>query len=259
MRKLETWELSWHLVANIVEAQIGNILQKNIQCNAAPDDWDFWSVRFTDYRMPTQEVKMICNFVHATESERKDAYPLDGEATVGSLGNDIVVKLLSFGMGASWEWSFAREDSLFLVGCVERDCINIGKHLIYYDTLKSKQELIDYFVEHSPSERALAEFCGEYAQRYQNSLYWHYPLSDSEHLGAYLVLVKEGVLYIPYNDADKVSCELFCLDDMKFVNSDEVYDIECTFEDNATRFLENIRALRSYLVAKNAAEDGDDV
>ena len=255
MRKLVTWELPWVLVGDIVGAQLSNILGTDIKCKANLDDWDYWSVRFIDYRMPVQDIKIVCNSVHATKKEKKDAYPMEGEKDVGSLGNDIVVKLLSNGMGASWEFSYAKENALYLIGCEERDCINIDKHLIFYDTLKSKEELIDYFIKNSPTERSLADFCSDYSARYQNSLYWHYPLSDSEHLGAYLVLVKEGVLYIPYDDADKVSCELFCLEDIKLVNAEDVFDMERSFEDNATRFLENIRVLRSYLVSKMKDEE----
>ena len=259
MRKLVTWELPWALVGDIVSAQLGNILGKEIKCKASLDDWDYWAVSFIDYRMPINEIKLVCSNVHATDDEKKDAMPMEGEKNVGSLGNAIVDKLLSNGMGASWELSFAKENALYLIGCEERDCINIGKHLIFYDTLKSKEELIDYFIKNSPTERSLSDFCHDYAERYQNSLYWHYPLSDSEHLGAYLVLVKEGVLYVPYDDADKVSCELFCLEDIKLVDADDVFDMERNFEDNATRFLENIRVLRSYLVSKmKDEEDGEE-
>ena len=73
-----------------------------------------------------------------------------------------------------------------------------------------------------------------------------------------MVLVKEGVLYVPYDDADKVSCELFCLEGIKLVDADDVFDMERNFEDNATRFLENIRVLRSYLVSKMKDEEDDE-
>lgn len=258
MRKLETWELPWALVGDIVSAQLGNILGKEIKCKASLDDWDYWAVKFQKYRMPIDEIELVCRYVSATAQERKDAFPLDGETTVGSLGNDITTKLLSLGLGATWEKSFSDKQVLYLIGCEARECINIGKYLIYYDMLKSKQELIDYFINHSPTERSLSEFCADYTERYQNSLYWHYPISDTVHLGAYVVLVKEGVLYVPYDDADKVSCELFCLDDIKLLDSNDVFDIERNFEDNARRFLDNIRVLRTYLAEKMKDEEDDE-
>lgn len=200
--------------------------------------------------MTVDEIEKVCCYISATEQECKDAFPLDGETTVGSVDNDIATKLLSFGLGATCEKSISDKDVLYLIGCEASDCINIGNQLIYYDMLKSKQELIDYFISHSPTERSLAEFCADYAERYQNSLYWHYPISDTVHLGAYVVLVKEGVLYVPYDDADKVSCELFCLDAIKLLDCNDVFDIERSFEDNAKRFLDNIRVLRTYLAEK---------
>lgn len=258
MRKLKALELPWNFVGNIIGAQLGNLLGKKIQCKASPDDWDYWAVKFHEYRMSIDEVELVCRFVQATVQERKEAFPAESETSVGSLGNDIASKLLSLGLGTSWEKSFALKEQLYLVGCEDRDCINIGPHLIFYDTLKSKQELIDYLIENSPTERSLAEFCYSYAERYQDSLYWHYPICDTVHLGAYLVLVKEGILYLPYNDADKVSCELFCLDDIKLLDANDIFDMEQTYEENAKRFLQNIRVLKSYLVSKNGDEEDDE-
>ena len=258
MRKLKALELPWNLVGNIIGAQLGNILGKKIQCNASPDDWDYWAVKFHKYRMAIDEVELVCRFVQATVQERKDAFPSEVETTVGSLGNEIASKLLSLGLGTSWEKYFALKEQLYLVGCEDRDCINIGPHLIFYDTLKSKQELIDYLIENSPTERSLAEFCYSYAERYQNSLYWHYPICDTVHLGAYLVLVKEGVLYVPYNDADKVSCELFCLDDIRLLDANDIFDMEQAYEEKTNRFLQDIRAIKSYLASKNSDEEDNE-
>lgn len=48
---------------------------------------------------------------------------------------------------------------------------------------------------------------------YQNELCWHYPTTDELHLGTFLLLVKEGVLSLPFNEVDSVDYELFCLED----------------------------------------------
>ena len=61
--------------------------------------------------------------------------------------------------------------------------------------------------------RALMDICGEYMEKYQNELCWHYPTTDELHLGTFLLLVKEGVLSLPFNEVDSVDYELFCLED----------------------------------------------
>lgn len=48
---------------------------------------------------------------------------------------------------------------------------------------------------------------------YQNELCWCYPIMDELHLGTFLLLVKEGVLSLPFNEVDSVDYELFCLED----------------------------------------------
>ena len=48
---------------------------------------------------------------------------------------------------------------------------------------------------------------------YQNELCWCYPITDELHLGTFLLLVKEGVLSLPFNEVDSVDYELFCLED----------------------------------------------
>lgn len=47
--------------------------------------------------------------------------------------------------------------------------------------------------------------------KYHNELCWQYPISDGKHLGTYIALVKEGVLSLPYNDANKVDASFFVL------------------------------------------------
>lgn len=62
-------------------------------------------------------------------------------------------------------------------------------------------------------DRALMDICEEYREKYQNELCWHYPTTDELHLGTFLLLVKEGVLSLPFNEVDSVDYELFCLED----------------------------------------------
>lgn len=98
--------------------------------------------------------------------------------------------------------------------------IKIGNMKLNMEDLRSRQELLDYFQENGPTHTALMDFCEEYMERYNNELCWLYPISDGKHLGTFLVLVREGILSLPYDDADKVDYELFCLDDITMFDAE---------------------------------------
>lgn len=93
------------------------------------------------------------------------------------------------------------------------DFIKIGSQRFPLGKLKSRQEVLEYLRENGASHRALMDICGEYMEKYQNELCWCYPITDELHLGTFLLLVKEGVLSLPFNEVDSVDYELFCLED----------------------------------------------
>lgn len=93
------------------------------------------------------------------------------------------------------------------------DFIKIGSQRFSLDELKSRQEVLEHLRENGTSHRALMDICGEYLEKYQNELCWYYPTTDELHLGTFLLLVKEGVLSLPFNEVDSVDYELFCLED----------------------------------------------
>ena len=68
-------------------------------------------------------------------------------------------------------------------------------------------------VAHGASHTSLMDFCAAYLERFGNELCWPYPISDGKHQGTFLVLVREGILSLPYDDTDKEDYELFCLED----------------------------------------------
>lgn len=135
--------------------------------------------------------------------------------------------------------------------------IKIGTLKLDMDKLKSRQELLDYFQENGPNHAVLMDFCEEYRNQYNNELCWPYPISDGKHLGTFLVLIKEGILSLPYDDADKVDYELFCIDDM--VLFQDYADMEI-FMDDWKMFHEDLMtamtAMRNYLYEQEVQADG---
>lgn len=135
--------------------------------------------------------------------------------------------------------------------------IKIGGLTLNLEELRGRQELLDYFNENGPTHSALMDFCEEYREKYGNELCWPYPISDGKHLGTFFVLVREGILSLPYDDADKVDYELFCMDDM--VMFEDYADME-TFMDDWNLFhndlLQAMTAMRDYLSSQEVQGDG---
>lgn len=138
----------------------------------------------------------------------------------------------------------------------EASMITIDVLSLDMNTLRSKQELIDYLTENGSTHSALMDFCDEYRELYRNELCWAYPISDGKHLGTFLVLVREGILSLPYDGADKENYELFCLEDVRMFDAMAMGG----FIEDWNRFSENLQAvmlcMRNYLSdCKN--EDGE--
>ena len=134
-------------------------------------------------------------------------------------------------MGIDWKHQLICKDVLWLVGIYNpmkekgRSSITIGGRTFFLDQLKNKDELFEYLQENGASHSSLMDFCEEYREQYGNELCWPYPISDGKHLGTFLVLVKEGILSLPYDETDKEEYELFCLDDACLFRTAEEMDV----------------------------------
>lgn len=135
--------------------------------------------------------------------------------------------------------------------------IKIGDLTLDLEELRSRQELLDYFNENGPTHSALMDFCEEYREKYGNELCWPYPISDGKHLGTFFVLVREGVLSLPYDDADKVDYELFCTDDV--VLFEDYADMDLFMDDwklFQADLMQAMTAMRDYLYNQEVQSDG---
>ncbi len=135
--------------------------------------------------------------------------------------------------------------------------IKIGDLTLNLEELRSRQELLDYFNENGPTHSALMDFCEEYREKYGNELCWPYPISDGKHLGTFFMLVREGILSLPYDDADKVDYELFCVDDAALFK--DYADMEIFIDDWKlfhNDLMKAMTAMRDYLYNQEVQSDG---
>ena len=134
--------------------------------------------------------------------------------------------------------------------------IKINSTELDIEELRSRQDLMTYFNENGPTHSALMDFCEEYREKYGNELCWSYPISDGKHLGTFFVLVKDGILSLPYDDADKVGYELFCVD---AVMLEDYADMEIFIDDwNAfhSDLVQAMTGMRDYLYSQEVSEYG---
>src|SRR5699024_8124444 len=83
--------------------------------------------------------------------------------------------------------------------------------VIPMDKLKTRTELLAYMEENGATHAAVMDFCAAYREQWQNELCWSYPISDGNHLGTFLIWVREGVLSLPYDEAEADDGEIFIL------------------------------------------------
>lgn len=135
--------------------------------------------------------------------------------------------------------------------------IKIGNLMLDLEELRSRQELLDYFNENGQTHSALMDFCEEYREKYGNELCWPYPISDGKHLGTFFVLVGEGVLSLPYDNADQVDYELFCMDDAALFQ--DYADMEIFMDDWKlfhNNLMQAMTGMRDYLYNQEVQSDG---
>lgn len=131
---------------------------------------------------------------------------------------------------------------------IESNTFDIGSRRISFDQLKSKDELMNWLVENGATHTELMDFCENYSNEYQNELCWHYPISDGKHLGTFLVLVKEGILSLPYDEAVKEDYEVFTLEDAcLFSKSSDMGDFISDWDSFSNDLRNTMLAMFHYL------------
>lgn len=223
-----------------------------MKVNARCDDSDYWSFSVLDAPFTVDEIYQLLMMVEHDDEMRLDAIPSDGN-TSHSIGMYLSKKLLMKATHLDWTEELITPSALWLIDVFKPDPVNrdnvirIGRHNICLDDLKGKDELFEYFEENGPTHTALMDFCEKYRVQYGNELCWSYPISDGKHLGTFLVLVKEGVLSLPYDDADKVDYELFCIDDAAMFDTEAMQVFIEDWNSFSEDLLQAMYAMRSYL------------
>jgi len=255
-----TLKLAWHDVGILIADYIGQLLGRKVYGTANYEGSDYWDFCAKSERFSVSELDRLVSRVNGDKRMRCETIPSDSEDSY-SIGMRLSCAILERALRLSWNHMSMSETALWLVNVREirpttyKRVIDVGAHTIVLDELKSKDDTIAYLHENGPTHSTLMDFCEEYRERYHNELCWSYPISDGKHLGTFFLLVREGVLSLPYDDADKVDYELFCLDDARLCDKDSMSD----FIDDWDTFERDLRsAMQSILAFYRREEEHDE-
>ena len=222
-------KLTWTEVGLALESELRAILGRSVPCEAWAEDMNYWGGKFPEF-ISLAELCIILQRVCATKEEWVDALPDEGDTVIHDIGWDVAEKLLQRSLGISWECRHIEEEALWLLGVQDSSAqraktVNIGDVEVCFSDLKSKDELFSFFQEGACDHAALMEFCEDYQKRYNDTLCWPYTLAEGKHLGRFLVLVREGVLSLPYDGFDGENYEFFNLEDARLMTSNGLTDL----------------------------------
>ena len=235
--------LSWGEVAYHLGKFISEILKREIHCCALPDNTEqYWGLSSVNTTFTLEDFKLLLGYVRADEETYNEAMPDDSKDSK-SLGQRLSELLLKKMISSSWEHLSVTEDGIWLIGInrenitipeINSDILMIDNAAVEMHRLLSKTDLIDKLQKAGCSCSALSELCNQYVKLFGNELYWQYPITDGEHYGVYFVLVREGILSLPYSDVDSLD-EQFDIDNAKIC---DVRDI--------SNYLSNWKQFSSY-------------
>lgn len=247
--------LTWTEAGKIVEEMLAQILGRPVPCEPEFLDDSYWCVRLAGTRLPIGDLHKIVQALHLSKSESYGIVPDEGELDVADIHMDLCERLVREKLGISYTHCLLADDGLWLVDVTEPaakgpEIVTIGGTDVCFAELKSKDELFNFFQEGTCDHAALMEFCEDYKARYENDLCWPYPIATDNHLGRYLVLVKEGVLSLPYDGFDGENYEFFSLKGAEVLTTDGLIELADEFRMFTNDLLAALNDMIIYTQAK---------
>lgn len=88
--------------------------------------------------------------------------------------------------------------------------------------LLAKDQVLAQLKENGCSDRALVTVRATYMAAFGDEMMWLFPICFGGHLGARIIAVKEGFLYLPYDSMDPASYEIFLPEEARLTNAEEL-------------------------------------
>ena len=249
-RMIETYRISWNDIATLISEQIKSILGYRCSLRVWPEDLDFWGVRAQHRTFSVRELNQLLDAVDASEKEREMTLPEDSEDT-HSFGMTLGALLLKSALQADWERELVDEDALWLVGFTSAKsnpytATGLLRNL-NTSALLSKDEVLTHLTNNGGTDAALSDIRMRYYTAHKNELCWRYPISDGVHAGAFILVVKEGYLSLPYNSMDEEDYEILVLADAVFHNAESISTFLSDWELFSDDLTDAMREMHSIL------------
>lgn len=248
--KLELGKVSYYLQKIITE-----ILDRKIVCSIKVESYDYWGVCVVNDRVSLSEIKKLLSFVDADDRTVEETMPEESKSTQ-YLGMLLSSRLLMKALSASWEEEYVTEKALWLIDLdyivlsnteIDPNICFVGNRAIDTRDLLSRQDIKSKLETDGADYNTLVNICEEHQKKYGDFLFWKYPISDGEHSGVYFVLVKEGVMVIPYNHVDNDCFEWFVLSDIKLCSHLDINDFISEWEEYSNRLENQMASFKDFL------------
>ena len=258
---LPSLKLNWGQIAYYAQRLISDIIARpvHIECNAADDFWDFAVV---GERFITEEILELLRYVKASDSVIADAMPEDMRKS-RSLGMELSRELLKKILKCTWEAENVSEHELWLLNIsgdytglpeIDEGICFIGKTVIDRNKLWSSSELTKKLTSAGATYTELTELCGRYVEDFGNELKWHYMCTESEFSGTLFVVVKEGVLCLPYSEVDTQGEIHFNMESARLCNSDSMGYYINAFDHYASYLFKTMGELKKFIKETEAKQ-----
>ncbi len=115
------------------------------------------------------------------------------------------------------------------------------------EKLLPKDELIAYLDKWGANDRALSDIREQYTELLGDDPFWRYPISECEHAGGIIVPVKEGFLWLPYNEMDEDDYEIYLTKDAHLLGAEACEVLAKEFQSYATALCDVLRFMATEL------------
>ena len=248
-KELKTVRLSWDFVGACIEKEIKKLLGLEIKCKASASEWDYWAVSFLEGEMELSKLYPLFEKVGLIKIEaQQESLPEEGKMVVRSIGMQLSEVILQKHLGYSWTQILAGE-YLWLIG-VDNTCFLINGFRLESSALPSKEELCTILSEQGANTRTLTTYTLD--KPYKSFYFWDYKARIYGNWGGVFVLVKEGVVFIPYWEVDRTNGKLLLLDEIINVQKSDMDKFIANWENRSNEFVHTMYELKSYLDVQEA-------
>ena len=234
------------------------LLEREIICEATADDYDYWALKCTNDRFSLADLCKLLSYVNASKEMVEWTIPSDSDSTRGidvKLCNALLQDILHTG----WGEQLVKDDAVYLIGVNQEtlvfpptlpSIIQIGSLQIRKDLLLGKNELLDVLRSKGSSHLALAVLSDRNLGIFGHELYWHYPLSHDQYTGLYFVLVREGVLCLPYLAVDRDANERFIMNAAYLCSAEDMKHYLADWSEQASYLSTTMQSLLKSIICK---------